>query len=157
MPYVAFYPTLITTQVNQTGSASQIQDSPDAPDNDWILATDVADSGSFVLEYDPATFPAEVITAASNWRFAIFVRNSRDSGRAATWGGTVHVNGSNQVFTRIEVPQEVNVNTGGVKQEAIQATPGGVPSNSSSSSMTLPYSLTLRVTLLVWGVAVLQR
>ena len=125
----AFYATSITAQVNQTGSAAQIQDSPDAPDNDWIIATAPNDSGSFTLNYDPAGFPAENIRSNSDWRFAIFVRNSTGT-REAIWGGTLHINGGNQVFTRVNIPAGT-----GIKQELIQSTPGGNPLVSLSIDM----------------------
>ena len=127
MAFIAFYASLVTDEVNLTGSASQIQDSPDAPDGDWMLATDPSDNSSFTLEYDPDTFPAEAMVAGSDWRFAVFVRNTRDEGLSATWDGTVHVNGASQAFTNIEVPDSANPNDGGVLQESIQGNPGGVP------------------------------
>jgi len=116
-----FYPNAITNKVGLLGDANQLQDDPDNPDNDWIVADPNNDSGSFTLEYDPATFPAESLVAGGDFRFALFVRNSKTTGEAQ-WGGTLRLNGGAHEYTRVGIPEGT-----GVKQEEIAQVTGGVP------------------------------
>jgi len=127
MPALRFYALSIDNPVNLTGSPAQIQDDPDTPDNDWIISTDVATACTFSITFDISAAPPEAITAGSDWRLAMFVRNSRDTGQSADWGGAIHINGGTQTFTRVAVPATANPTDGGIKQEQVTAATGGVP------------------------------
>ena len=126
MPFVRFYAASIDAPVNLTGSPAQIQDDPDFPDNDWIISTDPATACTFTITFDISAAPPEVITPNSDWSLAMFVRNSRDSGQSADWGGAIHINAGTQTFTRVAVPATANPTAGGVKQQQIAATTGNV-------------------------------
>lgn len=120
MAFLRVKPTSITNQVNQTGSASQLQDDPETPDNDWVIATDPADSGSCRINFE--NLPAEPLAPNSDMRLALFVRNSRDTGRSADWGGNLTINGGVQSYTR----QAVNSAVGEYQESILNLTGGFV-------------------------------